>query len=450
MSEVLGFCKKNQIADFHVFTDFKSNKIRLLRDFPEIQDSAITCDRDLMLRIVPDNRSIMVFSDAGRPPVNMKLTQLDLQSLGLNQPITAEKRWEIPDSLLERGNFTPTIHGDRIVLLQNQLQEILYIQIKPEQAVTKRWSLATSRLEYEAVRTILEAGKRLNTLPYDSALVLNQRVRLPMQTTSAIQIDQDTLRLFRSFYFYFPENGDALGNRGFVFLQQMLIDENMSLTPQFAKLMEPFLLPDSVLVAPFVSYPHQALENGRYLAYYNLYNDRDNRFKLSNRYLGCIYTPGPAGLNIQENLRLGLVEASDSQQIAFRRLVYGNNPAYFAYQGKRYVLLKYSAQVLDVSRGSIYGFRDFIKQIVPDGGGQELLSVYAIRYHDNQLDWVFNKKTQPGLFYSRITTDGKIITTPLEYKGQIDEVSIQEGRILVLTKNEERNMVEVVSFPRPK
>jgi hypothetical protein len=450
LSQILHFYEKNPISRVQVFTDFNSNKIRLLRDFPELKDSDITCDRDLIRRKAPDGRSLLEYRDGAGAPMAMLLTELDLPALRAKQTIPAENRWEIPDSLLERGNYTPCIQGDRVVLEQYQLQEVLYAQLLPDRAITQRWSLQTSRLEYEAIRGLLKNKKQINALSYDSAFLLNQQNRLPMQSTEAIQVDQDTLRMFRSFYFYLPTTGGGLGNRGFVFAQQLRIDEQLRLLPQNATLIELAVLPDSVLVAPFIHAPHQSLGQGRYFAFYNLYNDPENRFKLSDRYLGCIYTPGPNGLMVHENLRLGAVAAPDSVQIAFRRSAYGNGPLYFSCQGKHYILLKFSTQVLDVSQGRIESFSDFIKNIYPDKPIQAPQILYGLRSQEQQLEWVCKYPDQVGLFYHRIGPDGQWISKRLDYTGQVDALSIQERRILVLVKNEARNLVEIQVFPLPK
>jgi hypothetical protein len=408
----------------------------------------VVCDKALIAKTIPDNASAFVYTSNQGTQIKQPLTHLDFDKIaGARASILPKAIYQIKDTIFEKGNFATASHGDQIVLFQKQLQLALTIQLKHNTFEYAYSNLAISKPEYSMLSNLIEGKKHLPFFPYDSAAVRNRKAKLPMQTVSAINIDGNKVQAFKSVYFYFLDQNGNLANKGFDFLEELGIGANQELVPGQAIILEPFILPDSALVGFFIFYKHQRLGENRYFSYYNLYNDKENRFKIENRYFGGVYSIQDGSISVEKHYKIGQVEMSDSLQIVLRKFAYGNSPVYFSIDQQGYVLYKNFAQVLDLQTGTLTGLRDFLKLHTQQDLGADFNFIYDFVMDSGGFKIAYLDQQKLGSVQYAAFSPGKgLRQVQIERPGNFDYLSIGSDQILMLTKMEEKNLIEIKLF----
>jgi len=452
ISNIVGLFEKHKFPKpaLRIITDFKSNKKRVLNEFEYLEDSLVVYDKDVIATMLPESRSKYLIRQGNEILETKYISDIKSEDLvkmeALFKTIDFETVLHIPDTIFEKGNFTAYIGNKNIVLFQKASQTYLIIPFHEGSMKPFYHKVSESRQSYTELMRSISSTNKINLLDYDSSLVLNQKIKLPLSNIASYFLNGDTLFQYKNVYFYQSKDGGSIANRGFVFLEKQLIGkEEIKSFGNYA--INPFIKGKDTW-APFLFYPHQHIGEGRYFTYYNLLSGDTNGKKLDHTYFGGVYSIGQSGTESLKDFKFGITGLPDSVQETIRKFSYGNNPKYFSFKGGDYVLYKNFAQVLDLKSGRLIALHDFIWENFHVKADQnEFFFIWDIYCADDVMNIVYYHETKPGLLLARYQPDQLAEIRNVNFTGDPGAVSIDDKKLIALRKLDDEGILEIKLYP---
>ncbi|GAB4488256.1 MAG: hypothetical protein OHK0019_04310 [Saprospiraceae bacterium] len=448
---ILKYCSANNYDNVKIVTDYKSSKASILRNFEGLPDSIISCDKLLILKMIPDNRSTCYFVDQDGSQRKILLTE-SAKLIHNDQFIEPNAILKIPDSLFENGNFRTLYDNNKFVLFNRSLQKYLIINTNTFEGAPRVYyhDEIMTKDAFERAKNIIQSKKGVSLLDFESSKEINNKVRLPMSNVVSACLNEDTIFQFINIYFYSKDDGDNLSNRGFVFLQKRVVTFDSMSNVSFQIHIEPKMLPDSSFIGFYIFYDHQKITSNEYFSFYSVYPDNDKSKKLENQYLACIYTIDNEKIKIKKDFKFAKLNIEDTIQYDIRKFSYGNNPKYFFFKKEHFVLYKNISKVINLESGEVFTINDFIAKNMNQKVSTDYEYIFDFYASENDMKILYFSKWQPGVLkLTTITKNNSVETVNLNHKGNIDFVKVFSTEILLLNKSDDEGVVYIKRFLHP-